>query len=239
MVMIPTYNEAANIVPLITRIRTVAPDSEVIVVDDDSPDETWKRVEELAKRLSGIHLIRRIGRRGRGSAGIEGFLFALKSGADNVLEMDSDFSHNPDFIPDFVNEIKNADLVIGSRAIAGGEERGRGMIRPLITRCANIYIRLMLGIPVKDCTAGYRLFRRETLEKIDLSSMISTGPSIVQEVLYRVFLNRLTIKEIPILFVERAAGKSTFNSKIIVESLKMIFTFRFRYPYRPRNTPAR
>jgi dolichol-phosphate mannosyltransferase len=234
LVMIPTYNEAKNILPLISKILEVCPKAHIVVVDDDSPDGTWKLVETLKEKDSRIHLLHRIGRKGRGSAGAEGFLYAIRSKAETILEMDSDFSHNPSYIPAFMKEIQNYDVVIGSREIQGGAESGRGLIRPLITKAANVYIRFVLGIPVRDCTAGYRLFRRKVLEDIDVGTLISNGPSVVQEILYRAYLRKFTFREIPILFEERIAGQSTFNFKIILNSLLMILKFRFRYRNYPR-----
>ncbi|MBI1824740.1 MAG: polyprenol monophosphomannose synthase [Nitrospirae bacterium] len=233
MVMIPTYNESKNIVPLIARIHEVSPESHIVVVDDDSPDGTWKLVENLKAKDPRIHLLHRIGRKGRGSAGAEGFIYAMRQKAETILEMDSDFSHNPSFIPQFLKEIQEFDLVIGSRGVQGGGETGRGLTRPLITKAANFYIRLLLGIPVKDCTAGYRLFRRKVLEDIEVETLVSNGPSIVQEILYRAHLRNFSIKEIPILFEERVAGQSTFNFKIILSSFLMILKFRYLY----RNYP--
>jgi dolichol-phosphate mannosyltransferase len=229
MVMIPTYNESRNIIPLIARILEFAPEAHIVVVDDHSPDETWKLVEEIKKNDPRVHLVHRIGRKGRGSAGVEGFLYAIDQKAETILEMDSDFSHNPSYIPSFLKEVEQVDLVIGSRGVKGGGESGRGFIRPFITKGANFYIRMILGIPIRDCTAGYRLFKRQVLEEIEVGTLISKGPSIVQEVLYRVHLKKFSMKEVPILFEERVAGKSTFNFKIILNSLYMILKFKYLY----------
>ncbi len=238
MVMIPTYNESKNILSLVDKLLSVDPSLNIVVVDDDSPDGTWKLVETLSRKDSRIHLIHRIGRKGRGSAGIEGFQYAISKKAETIVEMDSDFSHNPVYIPSFLKEIKQVDIVIGSRSIPGGGETGRGFVRRLITRGANFYIRLVLGLKIKDCTSGYRMFRRKVLEEINLGSLISTGPSVVQEILYKAFLKGFSMKEVPIIFEERAAGQSTFNSKIILNSLTMILKFKFRYRSTPDQTPA-
>lgn len=234
MVTIPTYNESANILPLIANIHQTDPSFHIVVIDDNSPDGTWRLVEELSRRDPRVHLIHRIGRRGRGTAGIEGFLFALGKNADYIVEMDSDFSHNPVFLPSFLEKIATSDMAIGSRAVAGGGEEGRGMLRRLITRWANFYIRLILRIPVRDCTSGYRMFRSKVLVETDVATLTSRGPSIVQELLYRAWKKGFSIAEVPILFEERAAGASTFNMKIIFNSLYMIVRFRFQY----RNYPG-
>ena len=173
--MVPTYNESGNIERLIKEILAQGDDVGVVVVDDDSPDGTWKIVEEYSKRDPRVHLLRRIGRRGRGTAGIEGFQYAVKQGVEFIIEMDADFSHKPSYISSFLKEMKDCDLLIGSRMVKGGGERGRGPLRQLITKGANLYIRLMLGLPYKDATSGFRIFRREVFEAVDLNNLISTG----------------------------------------------------------------
>jgi dolichol-phosphate mannosyltransferase len=239
MVMIPTYNESKNIAQLISKILEVSPSSHIVVVDDDSPDGTWKLVEKLKNEDPRIHLIHRIGRKGRGSAGVEGFIYAIEQEAELILEMDSDFSHNPSYIPSFLKEIGQVDLVIGSRSIAGGGETGRGLIRPIITKWANIYIRFILGIPIQDCTSGFRLFRRKVLQSIEMESLISKGPSIVQEILYQAYLMKFTMKEVPILFEERIAGHSTFNFRIILNSFFLILRFKYLYRNFPPSQSAK
>lgn len=229
MAMVPTYNESGNIDKLITEILGQGKDVGVVVVDDDSPDGTWKIVEDYSKRDPRVHLIRRIGRRGRGSAGIEGFQYAVKQGVEFIIEMDADFSHKPSYISGFLKEMKDCDLLIGSRMVKGGGETGRGPLRQWITKVANLYIRLVLGLPYKDATSGYRVFRREVLEAIDLNDIMSTGPSIVQEVLYKAHKKRFRIKEVPIIFEDRTVGQSTFNTRIMRQSLMMIPKIRSRY----------
>lgn len=229
MAMVPTYNESGNIERLITEILAQGDDVGVVVVDDDSPDGTWKIVEEYSKRDPRVHLLRRIGRRGRGTAGIEGFQYAVKQGVDFVIEMDADFSHNPSYISGFLREMGDCDLLIGSRMVKGGGETGRGQLRQWITKAANLYIRLILGLPYKDSTSGYRVFRREVLEAVDLNDIMSTGPSIVQEVLYKAHKKGFRIKELPIIFEDRTVGQSTFNSRIMRQSLMMIPKIRYRY----------
>lgn len=229
MVMVPTYNESGNIERLIKEILAQSDDIGIVVVDDDSPDGTWRIVEDYSKRDPMVHLLRRVGRRGRGTAGIEGFLYAVRQGVDFVIEMDADFSHEPSYISEFLKQMGDCDLLIGSRMVKGGGETGRGPLRRWITKGANLYIRLILGLPYKDSTSGYRVFRREVLEAIDLDDLISTGPSIVQEVLYKAHLKGFRIKEFPIIFEDRTIGHSTFNTRIMRQSLIMIPKIRCRY----------
>lgn len=229
MAMVPTYNESGNIERLITEVLAQGDDVGVVVVDDDSPDGTWKIVEEYSKRDPRVHLLKRVGRRGRGTAGIEGFQYAVRQGVEFIIEMDADFSHRPSYISSFLKEMKDCDLLIGSRMVKGGGETGRGALRQLITKGANLYIRLMLGLPYKDATSGFRIFRREVLEAIDLNNLISTGPSILQEILFMAHRKGFRIKEVPIIFEDRTVGQSTFNSKIMRQSLMMIPKIRSRY----------
>lgn len=227
--MLPTYNEAENIGPLIDDLLAISPEMEVVVVDDDSPDGTWRIVEQKQKTYPGhVHLLRRRGERGRGSAGVAGFKLALQLNADLIIEMDADYSHHPRFIPSLIEASKEADVVIGSRLIKGGGERGRSVFRRLTTLLANIYIRLLLGLPVKDCTSGFRVFRREALERINLDKMTSKGPAIVQEILIACHSRGMKIKEVPILFEERRAGTPTFNWRILLAGIIAVIKFRLR-----------
>ncbi|MGB9698685.1 MAG: polyprenol monophosphomannose synthase [Thermodesulfobacteriota bacterium] len=229
MAMIPTYNEALNIEKLLLEILKQGPEIEVVVVDDDSPDGTAAIVENMGKADQRIHLIVRRNEKGRGTAGIVGFKYALAQQADLIIEMDADFSHAPAYIPYFLSHIDDCDLLIGSRLVSGGGERGRHFWRKWITRGANFYIRLVLGLPYHDCTSGYRIFRRQVLEAINLEDIISTGPSVVEEVLYKAYRHRFRIKEVPYVLEERKAGKSTFNWRIMVDTLLKMIKIRWRY----------
>ena len=208
-VMIPTYNEKQTIKRLIDRIlKLKIKNLHVVVADDNSPDGTWKIVEEISRKNKNVHLLLRKKDKGRGSAGKDGFIYCLKHGADAVVEIDADMSHDPKYISSMLNELKNADLVIGSRRIEGGKEIGRSLFRKFVTWGANLYIKIMLGLNVKDCNSGFRCFKREVLEEIDLEKIKSKGPAIVQEVLFKTHLNGFKIKEIPITFVNRTKGHS-------------------------------
>jgi dolichol-phosphate mannosyltransferase len=226
MAMLPTYNEAENIGPLLDAILAQGPEWEALVVDDDSPDGTWRIVRERAAADPRVHLLHRTKDRGRGLAGIAGFRRAIELGADWVLEMDADFSHNPAHIPAFVEASQRADLVIGSRLVPGGGERGRSPLRGWITQFASFYIRTTLGLPLRDPTSGYRLFSRRLLEAMPWEAMHARGPEIVQEVLVAAGARGFTMLEVPIMFEERRAGQSTFNLKIMIRSFFWVLKLR-------------
>ena len=238
MAMLPTYNEAPNIEQLLLKILRQGSDIGAVVVDDDSPDGTAAIVERLRREDPRVHLIVRKEERGRGTAGIVGFQYAVKQGIPLIIEMDADFSHQPFYIPSFLKQMEDCDLLIGSRLVEGGGERGRHFLRKWITRLANAYIRLILGLPVRDCTSGYRVFRREVLKAIELDHIMSSGPSVVEEVLYKAYKRGFRIKEVPYILEERKAGESTFNRKIMLDALKMILKIRWKYGNYPPKGPA-
>jgi dolichol-phosphate mannosyltransferase len=229
LIMIPTYNEAENIADLIEAVLAQSSGMGVVIVDDDSPDGTARIVRSLGAREGRIELIVRKNERGRGSAGIVGFARAVQMGARYIGEMDADFSHDPKYIKDFLRMIENYDIVIGSRGAPGGVEHGRSPVRRLITAFASLYIRGLLGLRVKDPTSGYRLFRREVIQSLDWDSMVSVGPSIVQEMLIQALARGFSVVEVPIVFSERRAGSAKFNLKISIQSLIMILRFRMKY----------
>ena len=227
--MIPTYNERENIGRLIDEILNLPVYVKIVVVDDNSPDGTAELVMQHSEFEKRVFLLLRKTDKGRGKAGIAGFQYALKAGADYIIEMDADFSHHPKYIPEMVKEMEHADIVIGSRGVQGGYETGRSLSRQWITKFANFYIRLFMGIyHVQDCTAGFRCFKREVLEKIRLEKMESVGPSIVEEVLYACCFLGYTIKEIPICFEDRTEGESTKNLGEYLDTAIRIIRFRLR-----------
>jgi dolichol-phosphate mannosyltransferase len=233
LAMVPTYNEAPNIEPLLRGILAQGPEVGAVVVDDNSPDGTAAIVERLAQEDPRVRLILRKEERGRGTAGIAGFRYAVREGVPFVIEMDADFSHQPFYISSFLKQMDDCDLLIASRLVPGGGERGRHFLRRWITRLANLYIRLVLGLPVRDCTSGYRVFRREVLEAIGLDRILSRGPSVVEEVLYKAYKRGFRIKEVPYILEERKAGESTFNRKIMLDALKKMIVIRWRYRHYP------
>jgi len=237
MAMVPTYNEALNIENLLREILKQVPDIGAVVVDDNSPDGTATIVEKLRQEDPRVHLVLRMEERGRGTAGIVGFQYAVSQGVDFVIEMDADFSHPPSYFPYFLSQMEDCDLLIGSRLLKGGGERGRSFLRRSISRLANAYIRRILNLPIRDCTSGYRVFRREVLRAIDLDQMMSRGPSVVEEVLYKAYKRGFRIKEVPYIFEERRAGESTFNRKIMLNALKLMIQIRWRYRNYPPQNP--
>ena len=168
--MIPTYNEKENIANLIDEIlKLKIKNLHIVVADDNSPDGTWRIVQQISKKKKNVHLLLRTKSRGRGSAGKDGFIYCLKNNADIIIEMDADMSHNPKYIPSLIKELRNADLVLGSRRVKGSKEIGRSWFRRFITIAANSYITIILGIKVRDCNSGYRCFKRKVLETINLN----------------------------------------------------------------------
>jgi len=231
MAMIPTYNESLNIASLIKDVLAADERMEIVVVDDNSPDGTWNIVAQAAQGDPRVQLVRRMNERGRGSAGVAGFVYALDHGADYIVEMDADYSHHPRFLPAMLKAaFDGADVVIGSRLVAGGGEVGRSGARTLLTSLANFYIRFILRLPVRDCTSGYRVFSRSALSRVPLARMTSNGPAIVQEVLQSCAAAKCTFAEVPIQFEERRRGKSTFNLKILFAGLLSVLKFRIRGP---------
>ncbi len=216
--MIPTYNEAGSIGLVIDELLALSlGEMEVIVVDDDSPDGTGEIVARRAAGDRRVRLLTRTGRRGRGRAGREGFLRALDEGADLVAEMDGDGSHDPADLPRLLAPVRRgeADVVIGSRFVAGGGVEGRERVRDLVSALARGYLRLVLGTAVHDPTSGYRVFNRRALQAIDPESMTAADPFIVAQVLYRCRQKGLRIQEIPITFKPRRSGSSKLRPRTL------------------------
>lgn len=212
LAILPTYNEAANIGRLLEELYALGlPGFGAVVVDDASPDGTAAVVRGLRGRLPDLHLLERDGPAGRGLAGRDGFLFALRSGARRIVEMDADFSHQPRFVPRLVAAADDCDLAIGSRLVSGGADDDRPRARRLLTTAANAYARGLLGLPVLDANSGFRCFTRRALEAVDPATLRSTGPSIVHETLWRAARAGLRIREVPIEFVDRKEGASKLS----------------------------
>ncbi len=226
VVVIPTYNERESIESLIREVLSLSLELNILVVDDNSPDGTGAIVSKLAEESPKVRLLTRKKRKGRGSAGVDGFKKALEMGADLVIEMDADFSHHPRHIPDLVANANNYHVVLGSRFVAGGADRDRGMLRQMVTRLAGLYVRTSLGIRIRDVSSGYRCFRKEVFEKVDLDDMISAGPAIVLEILYKVCLNGFSVKEVPIVFEDRRQGQTKLDTITLLETLVMVLRLR-------------
>jgi dolichol-phosphate mannosyltransferase len=225
VVVIPTYNEASNIKQIIDDVLNCGTDADVLIVDDTSPDGTYKIVKEIAKTNNKVHLLVRKEKRGRGYAGKDGFIKALEMGAKYIVEMDGDGSHQPKYIPNFIKAIENYDIVIGSRYINGGKDEARSLARKIISGFSKWYITFFLGIMVKDPTSGYRMFKREVLEKI-ANILTASDPFIITEVLYHIKKNNFKIKEYPIIFLERFSGESKLISLTLVKYLFKILKLK-------------
>jgi dolichol-phosphate mannosyltransferase len=226
LVIIPTYNEKENISTILPLVLKQDQGIEVLVVDDNSPDGTGKLVEELKASNPRVKLITRAKKSGLGTAYMAGFDYALRNGYDYIFEMDSDFSHDPNYIPDFLKAIKDSDLVLGSRYIKGVNVVNWPITRLLLSYFANVYARWVTGLPVRDSTGGFKCFKREVLEKIGLDNIHSNGYAFQIEMSFRAWRKGFKIKEIPIIFVDRRAGESKMSKKIVREAIWMVWKLR-------------
>ncbi len=226
LIIIPTYNERENIVLIIPEIKKVLPQAHILVVDDSSPDGTAQCVRDMASTVNDVYLLERPGKNGLGKAYISGFLWALERSYQFIFEMDADFSHDPKYLPDFLNAIKENDLVIGSRYVSGVNVINWPMSRLLLSYCGNKFASILTGISVKDCTGGFKCFRRELLEKLDLDKISSSGYSFQVEINYYAWKKGFRIAEIPIVFTDRRLGVSKMSTKIIREAFLLIWKLR-------------
>jgi dolichol-phosphate mannosyltransferase len=227
IVVIPTYNEADNIVPLIESIKSALPSTDILIVDDNSPDGTAELVRKKMKEDDSIHLIVRQNKMGLGTAYCEGFKYALQQGYDYILQMDADFSHNPQELPRMVQEMKNADLVIGSRYISGVNVVNWPLSRLVLSYGANLYTRIITCLPVKDGTGGYKCFNAKYLKYIDIDQIRSNGYGFQIEMNYKMWKLGARIKEIPIIFEDRRSGKSKMNKSIVFEAMWLVWKLKF------------
>lgn len=228
VMVVPTYNERDNLAWILGRLLTAAPHVEVLVVDDSSPDGTGELADELAATDPRVHVLHRTAKGGLGAAYLQGFRWALDAGYDVIGEMDADGSHQPEQLHRLFEGLEDADLVIGSRWVPGGTVRNWPKRRKALSRGGNLYVRLLLGIDVRDATAGFRLFRRQTLEKIDLDTVQSTGYVFQTDLAARTLRAGLVVEEVPIEFVERVRGVSKMSSSVAVESLWRITAWGLR-----------
>ncbi len=228
LVVLPTYNECDNLGWVVGRIRAATPQVDVLVVDDDSPDGTGEVADELAAADPQVSVLHRTEKAGLGAAYLHGFRVALERGYDVVGEMDADGSHQPEQLPLLLEALQGADLVIGSRWVPGGSVVNWPLSRKVLSVGGNVYARVLLGIPLRDVTAGYRLFRRTTLEKIDLGSVESAGYIFQTELAFRTLHAGLRVVEVPIEFVERVRGESKMSRDVAIESLRRITTWGLR-----------
>jgi len=220
--VIPTYNESLNLGEIIERLRAAQPAVDALVVDDGSPDGTGDLADQIAASDSHITVLHRPRKEGLGAAYLNGFRVALERGYDVIGEMDADGSHQPEQLERLLDRLQDADLVIGSRWVPGGTIVNWPLRRQLLSRAGNYYTRTLLGIRVRDATAGYRVFRRTTLERIDLDEIVGQGYVFQAELAYRTLRAGLRVAEVPIEFVERVRGDSKMSPHVATESLKRI-----------------
>lgn len=226
LIIIPTYNEMENLPRLLERIDALSLGVDVLVVDDGSPDGTGEWMKSQLAARNNLRLLQRKGKQGLGSAYKAGFAFAIENGYDQVFEMDADFSHDPEYLPVFLEEIKTNDVVLGSRYIHGVTVVNWPMSRLLLSYFANVYARFVTGLPVQDTTGGFKCFRIEALKSIDLSRLHSGGYSFQIEVTYKLWKKGFRIKEIPIIFKDRTHGVSKMSGQIIKEALWLLIRLR-------------
>jgi dolichol-phosphate mannosyltransferase len=220
LTIIPTYNEVESLPKTLKRLRAAAPDVDVLIADDNSPDGTGKLADEFAAADPRVHVLHRAGKEGLGAAYLAGFAWGLDAGYDVLVEMDADGSHQPEQLPlllDAINE--GADLVLGSRWVPGGKVVNWPLHRKLISTCGSLYSRILLGISIRDITGGYRAFRRTTLEALDLDAVDSVGYGFQVDMLWRVSQLGLRVVEVPITFVEREFGASKMSGNIVQEAM--------------------
>jgi dolichol-phosphate mannosyltransferase len=225
--IMPTYNERANIDAIVhaaaSELGRAAPAAHrILIVDDNSPDGTGQLADRLAAELDVVEVLHRPGKAGLGQAYLAGFAQALAGGAELVIEMDADFSHDPRYLPQLLAAAQDADLVLGSRYVAGGGVRDWGLLRRLVSRGGGLYARLILQVEVRDLTGGFKCIRRSVLEAIDLPSVRAEGYVFQIEVTYRALLAGFRVREIPIVFAERAAGKSKMSTRIALEAMWVV-----------------
>ena len=227
LVCMPTYNEAENLRPILRAIHDEMPAIDVLVIDDDSPDGTGEIADEIAEQEDYVHVLHRTEKAGLGPAYLAGFDWALARDYDGVVEMDADFSHQPKYLPQMVDQLGNYDVVIGSRYVAGGGTEDWGALRKFISRGGGRYARAVLGFDIQDPTAGFVAWRREVLEAIDLQSVDSSGYVFQIEMKYRAYKAGFSILEIPITFPDRLAGESKMSADIALEALTQVWSLKF------------
>jgi dolichol-phosphate mannosyltransferase len=222
LVIIPTYNERDNLEAIVARVRAAVPEVDVLVVDDASPDGTGELADRLATGDERVHVLHRPGKEGLGVAYIAGFRWGMDRGFDVLVEMDADGSHQPEELPRLLSALEGNDLVIGSRWVRGGRVENWPLRREFLSRGANTYSRLMLGIPVHDATAGFRAYRATTLRKIGIDDVASQGYCFQVDLTLRTVRAGLRVAEVPITFVERTHGASKMSRAVFVEALRRV-----------------
>ena len=228
LIIFPTYNEKDNIEKIVHAVLPLDARVNVLIVDDSSPDGTGEIADKLAAAEEKVNVLHRANKEGLGKAYIAGFKWAIEHEYDYIFEMDADFSHGPEYIRDFLREIQTNDLVLGSRYISGVNVINWPMSRLLLSYFANMYTRIVTGLPIKDATGGYKCFRREVLEAINLDDVKASGYSFQIEMTMRAWKKGFKIKEIPIIFMDRVAGTSKMSKKIMREAIWMVWMLRLK-----------
>lgn len=227
LVVSPTYNERENLRALVTAVHRAAPEAELLIIDDASPDGTGELADAIAKEDARVRVMHRAGKLGLGTAYVAGFQRALEDGFDVVCEMDADLSHDPSYLPRFLEAIDGgADVAVGSRNVAGGGVEGWGIGRHLLSKGGSLYARLILGVPVRDLTTGYKAYTRRAILALDLATVRSNGYSFQIETTYRALRRGLRVEEIPIVFVDRRAGHSKMSRRIFAEAIVEVWRLR-------------
>lgn len=219
LVIVPTYNEREALPLIVKRIRAAVPEADILVADDNSPDGTGTIADSLADTDEHVQVMHRHGKEGLGAAYIAGFTWGLQNNYDVLVEMDADGSHQPEQLPRLLDALRDADLVLGSRWIAGGGTQNWSKARELLSRGGNVYTRAMLGVPIHDATGGYRAFRADTLRRLDLHTVASQGYCFQVDLAWRTVQRGMVVKEVPITFVERSVGDSKMSKAIVAEAL--------------------
>ena len=232
LVIIPTYNESENVRGIVEMVLQQSPAIDLLIVDDNSPDGTGDIVEEMSRKQPRLHLMRRAGKLGLGTAYIAGFKWGLTRGYDYLMEMDADFSHDPNELPNFLKKIEEADLALGSRYCNGIRVINWPLSRLVLSKGAALYVRLITGLPVTDPTGGFKCFRREVLEAIELDKVRSNGYAFQVEMTYKAWMKGFRVAEIPITFVDRYAGQSKMSGRIVREALLMVWLLAASHGFR-------
>jgi dolichol-phosphate mannosyltransferase len=234
VVCLPTYNERENLEAMVSALREVLPDDgRILVIDDNSPDGTGEIADRLAGELDRVEVLHRTRKDGLGPAYLDGFRRALELGADLVVEMDCDFSHDPADVPRLAAAAEDADVVLGSRYVRGGGTRNWGLLRRLISRGGSLYAQILLGLPIRDLTGGFKVYRRAVLETIDLDAIDSKGYAFQIEGTYRALRAGFRVVEVPIVFADREVGGSKMSRSIVLEAIWKVPALRLT-KVRPR-----
>ena len=229
LVIIPTYNESDNILKTIELVFDSSPKVDVLVVDDNSPDKTGNIVKKLMKTEKRVNLLAREKKEGLGTAYVAGFKYALERDYERIIEMDADLSHDPAEIPNFIEASKKADVVVGSRYLNGANVVHWPIRRLILSYGANIYSRIITGVPLHDTTSGFKCFRREVLEAVDLDAVHSGGYSFQLEMNFRAYCKGFKLSEIPIIFTDRTLGRSKMNFSIMLEAAKVVWQLKYQH----------